>query len=91
MNKEKIQELLESEEFVNEIHGVETPEELIEAFKRHGVDMSMEELKELFAMAKKADGGELGEDELENVAGGALWWALLRPLVMLPALPHWRW
>jgi len=80
MDREKIQELLESKEFVNEIQRVETPEELLEAFKSHGVGMSMEELKELCAIATKTAGGELGEEELENVAGGG-WVTKLRYFV----------
>lgn len=77
-NIEKIKELLASEEFGNEVKDYETEEELQAAFARHGVELSVEDVRAICAQVYVANGGELSDEELDDVAGGfALTGALL--------------
>lgn len=68
----KIKELLESEEFGEEIKDIESVEGFQEAFKAHGVELTLEEVDSILVQAAIASGNEpeISEDELEHVAGG---------------------
>lgn len=66
MNQEKLKELIQNEEFVKQLASLNNKEEIREAFKARGLELSMEELGELESAGKKA----LEDGELENVSGG---------------------
>lgn len=66
-----INELLENEEFSEKMSTTETTEEVIKVFADYGVAVTEEELDAAVAYAKE-NGGELSEDELNNVAGGVV-------------------
>jgi hypothetical protein len=66
----KINELINSEEFADEIENLETIEELQAAFKNHGVEMTADEIIDLGTKIAVSGDGEISEDDLKNVAGG---------------------
>ena len=79
MNEERIKEVFSDEEFVKELFSKETPEEAKALLEEKDIDFSVEDIIKLreILLAKieqQASGeeGELGEDELEEVSGGAL-------------------
>ena len=63
--KEKILALLENADFQTELEKLGSEEEILAAFKAHGVDVTAEELKALDSADE-----ELDLDALDNVAGG---------------------
>ena len=71
MNESKLKELLSNEEFMNKILAMEEPENVQKAFKEEGLELTMDEVKALgAAFTKAAEGKELSEEDLDNVAGG---------------------
>lgn len=70
----KIKELLENEEFGNEIKDLDSAEGFQAAFKAHGVELTLEEVDSVLVHAAIANGNgdEISEDELEQVAGGSI-------------------
>lgn len=72
--EEKIQKLVEDQEFVTKMLSCEEPEQVQKLFADNGVEVSLEEVKALgqsLATMAESD-GELSEDDLEGVAGGSL-------------------
>ena len=82
---EKMQELMKNEEFVKKLITIENPEDVQVYFEDNGLEMTLDEVKELGTMLgkvvkgevtaeqlEKSADGELSEDELKNVAGGSL-------------------
>ena len=67
-----IKELLANEEVAKEFFSKESPEEAQAFLKEKGVEVSLDEMKELGAALEKAQYGELGDEDLENVAGGGV-------------------
>ena len=73
MNKfEKLEALQNYETFEQELAMVNTPEEMQELFAKHGVELSLEEVRELVASVAKTNSDELSVEDLEDVAGGGL-------------------
>lgn len=74
INYEKLTELFQEEEFKAEASVCTTMDEFYVLFNRHGLDMSMEEVVEVIGQIaekqKVLESGELGADELDEVAGG---------------------
>ena len=81
----KIRELMKDEAFVKELLSKEEPEDVQALFEEKGVELSLDEIKEIGATldkvasgemaaedVEKMAGGELTEDELEEVAGGMI-------------------
>ena len=72
--EEKIQELLLSESFVGELKNLNSVEELQEALKNNGLDMTLEEINALGDLCEKVleqmDNDELSEENLSSVSGG---------------------
>jgi len=67
-----ISELLEQEEFCKALERCTNAEEALALFSQNGVETTAQELRELVSPPQGADGdGELDEDALETVAGGA--------------------
>jgi predicted ribosomally synthesized peptide with nif11-like leader len=65
----KVEELTQNEEFKLRISQMENAEEIVEAFRAEGVEITSGDLQAAIAAQKS---GELSEDMLENVSGGAL-------------------
>lgn len=72
-NKEKLKVLLQDEDFIVQLLDMQTPREVQNEFKKHEVDISLEEVAQLsnaidYMIEEGKD--ELSEDDLKNVAGG---------------------
>lgn len=74
MYLEKIEQMMDSEEFVQKLNLTACVEEMQELFAQHGVDITMDELNRMIASVSVGANGELNEDALENVAGGGKAW-----------------
>ena len=74
MEKEKMDKALKDKDFVAKILAMQTPEEVQEAFKGKGVEISLEEVEILGKIINKtAEKGEmLSEEELKEISGGNL-------------------
>ena len=70
MDKEKIEQLLQNENFLTELDGKNTPEEAQAVFAGRGVEISINQLMAMKIAAKQGSGEELDDDELGHVAGG---------------------
>jgi len=67
---EKIQELLKDQEYVKKLISLGSAEKISKELEGKDVDLSPEELRKIYSLAKKKAAGELTDEELENVAGG---------------------
>ena len=72
MNEEKIEEVFSDEGFVKSLMELETPEEAQKALAEKDIDLSVNEIETISKMPQKKAEGELTDDELEDVAGGAI-------------------
>ena len=70
MYMDKIEQLMDSNEFVQKLDMTNNVEEMQELFGRYGVEISLEELNRMVAVAHVGVDGELNEEALMNVAGG---------------------
>ena len=71
---QKLEKLLGDESFIRELDTAQTREQIQEIYRKHGVELSREEVDAFLAVAT-SDGAELDETALETVAGGAYWTA----------------
>lgn len=67
----KLEQLQDREGFVQALEKAETIEQFQELLQKHGVDVTVDEAKELASYAANLNKGELSEDDLDDVAGGA--------------------
>lgn len=76
-SEQKLTELFKSDTFKAEVANVKTAAELQEAFARNGVEMTQNEVLDLCGkiaqQVESNEGGELTEENLENVSGGIAW------------------
>ena len=93
MDIQRFEELMKNRKFAEKIVKMQTPEEVQEAFKKEGAEISLEEAKVLSKVmsetAKK--GRQLSEDELKNIAGcgefdGIGYFLILATIVLAPVL-----
>ena len=70
MNGELIKEVFSDEAYVKSLFESESWETAQASLKEKGIDLSIEELKQLVNLMKKKGDGELSEEELEEVSGG---------------------
>lgn len=77
----KLEGFKNRESFEQELAQVNSAEEMQKLFEKHGVEMSLEEVRELVACAAKENEGELTADELEAVAGG-VWYVVVGKFVI---------
>jgi lactobin A/cerein 7B family class IIb bacteriocin len=72
MNEAHVKELFENQEFVQSIMELETPEEVQEALAKENVDISLEEVQQIYNLLINHEAGdrELTAEELESVNGG---------------------
>lgn len=81
IDQEKITALLQDEDFVERLTSAQTMEDKLAVLHEEGIEMTSDELRQAMKDGEQllkdkglltAD-GELGEDALENVAGGRNW------------------
>ncbi len=70
MHEQKMMALFSDEQFVKEFFTLETPEELQAILADNDIEVSVEEIIKANELLIKKENGELGDDELEEVAGG---------------------
>jgi len=73
ININRIKEVFSDEVFVGELFAMESPEDAQAALRAKGVELSLEELKEINEIfsTKLSENGELSLDDLDSVAGGS--------------------
>lgn len=65
--------LLEKEEFLEKLKGVNTDEECQKLFADNGVELSIDDIRMMVEeSAKAAKTGELSDEDLDNVSGGII-------------------
>ena len=74
---EKIRELLADPAFAEEIKNCEKIEDFQAAFQRNGVEMTLQETDSVLLQVATANGEELSDEQLEQVAGGFITGALI--------------
>ena len=73
MEKEEISEAMKDIKFTESIMDTQSPEEIREAFKAKGIDLSLDESKVVISTIKKvaeSESGELSEEDLKKITGG---------------------
>lgn len=68
--QEKINELMQKQEFVEAFQAVTSPEDVVDLFGRNGIEVPIEIAQELFQPVNAE--AELPEEALDNVAGGGI-------------------
>ncbi len=81
MNEQQIKELFSDEAFVSSIMEMENPEDVQKALSAKGLELSLAEIKAI-QEALSSNEGELSEDELEDVAGGVAFTAIISALII---------
>ena len=79
--KAKFEALQNSETFEKELANVSTPEEMQQLFSNHGIEMTIEEIRDLVAEASKLNNDELSAEDLDDVAGG-VWYVAVGKWVL---------
>ncbi len=70
----KLMEIFQNEQFKVEAENLTTAEELQSLFSKYGLELTKQEVVALCgAIVRQMNGGELTEDDLEDVAGGFAW------------------
>ena len=87
----KLEALQNVAEFEQEMSKVGSPEELQVLFKKHGVDLTNEELNSLLAKVSAQDNDELSDTDLDDVAGGVIWPMGLYRIIYKWILKNGRW
>ena len=72
MNTEKIEQLMNSTEFMQKVDMVDSLEAMQDLFTQYGVNLTLDELKQMVATTSVDASGELSEDDLDGVAGGGI-------------------
>ena len=67
----KIKELYENEEFIAKMKQADTSEDVKNVFAEYGVELSVEDIEEIYNECVNAENGELGEENLDQVSGGS--------------------
>ena len=75
MKKEEISEAMKDVKFTESIMDTQSPEEIREAFKAKGIDLSLDESRVVISTIKKiaeSESGELSEEDLNKITGGGI-------------------
>ena len=99
MNEERIKEVFSDESFVEELLNKETPEEAQALLAEKDIDVSVEELVKIRNIVERklqatenGEPTELTEEELADIAGGAVLWILMGVLIaatgVMMAIPY---
>lgn len=103
--EEELEKLLQNKELVEELLAKQEPHEAQKFFEDHGIVFTMDEVRSmgetLGMIARKAadHGGELSEEELDEVSGGFVIstgailtiLALVGPTAAMSAVFKWKW
>ncbi len=81
MNEEQLKELFSDEAFVASILEMENAEDVQKALADKGLELSLEEIATIKSTLSNEE-AELSEDELENVAGGAIITSIICGLII---------
>ena len=84
--QEKIIQLSADQAFTSSLANCKSAEEVVALFEANEVSLSLEEVNALLDAASAPSGGELQEDDLDSVSGGASVFGILRP-ILLPIIP----
>ena len=86
-----IVQAMEDQEFASKLYEAETEEEVMKVFSSKGIELSLEEIRELrdAASAASDENGEISEEDLTAVAGGLLlprvgWPPIIPPIPRFP-------
>ena len=73
--KKLLKELKENKDMQAKIAGIKAPEELVKIASEAGYNVTVEDLEQADKQlrAEQAEKNELGAEELEKAAGGAIW------------------
>lgn len=85
--QQKIETLCNDAQFTAKLSMCSTPAEIAELFTREGISVTAEEMEQIVVMAAIPAGGELDENALDGVSGGAMLPGRLG-LILLPLLPR---
>ena len=99
MNEERIKEVFADEAFVKEFWSKETPEEAQALLSEKNIEISVEELVKIRNIVERklqatenGEQTELTEEELADIAGGAVLWILMGVLIaatgVMMAIPY---
>ena len=69
---EKINELMQSEDFAKELLSKQEAEEVQALFEENGVEMSLDEIRTIGALLDKVVSGEITAEQIEKAANGEL-------------------
>ncbi len=58
--------------WIGRFEALETPEAIIAEAKSLGVELTREEASEALSLLKKPEGGEITDEEMTGIAGGAI-------------------
>ena len=74
---EKLNELMEDQQFAEKLGAAESVEDMVRVLGEYGVTVTPEELDGMLTAVPA--GGELSEEDLENVSGGLIYprWLIL--------------
>ena len=73
MFEEIVKRILSDEELVERLSELDSLEDVQSVLKEKGILLSVDQIKEFAQYLKNQAEKELGEDELDNVAGGIIW------------------
>ena len=69
--REKLEALSDNEAFLEAMKAAEGKEAVQKVFAEHGLDLTREEVDAFVLLAERELSGELSEEDLESIAGGA--------------------
>jgi hypothetical protein len=72
MDQEKLKEVLSDEAFVKKLLAMEKPEDVQDALEDKGVEMSLDDIKQIGEIIRKVQSGEISQEQLERAADGEL-------------------
>jgi len=71
---EKVENLMKDENYVKHLFSLGSAEEISKELEKEDIDISPDDLRKIYSLAKKKASGELTDAELEEVAGGFIPW-----------------
>lgn len=74
--REKFEELVKNEEFMNKLETLNNEQEIVELFREYDVQLSTEEFEKMSA----SDKDELNETSLDDVVGGTVFYYVGRAI-----------
>jgi lactobin A/cerein 7B family class IIb bacteriocin len=72
MDQKRAMEVFSDESFVRELLAMESEEQMQEALEEKGVEMTMDEIRQLVEFKRKVENGEISKEQLQRIADGEL-------------------